>query len=273
MDIFLTVAEWIGTVALAASGSLKGVQKNLDLFGVLLLSVVTAMGGGVLRDILLGTFPPKMFFSGGYVIACLAVTIVIFLAARLFHCVPRFGVWGDKAFNCCDAVGLGIFVVIGVQAAVQTGNGENLFLSIFMGTVTGVGGGVLRDMMCGEIPAVLRKHIYAVAAIVGSLLYYCSEQLFNSPTTAATVGIGCTVLIRILASRYRWNLPRALGRNAPTTELATTPPPGSNVPEPISVTNSVPVPGAAAAQAIHPEGEPNAKVPDGAAAQKFADVR
>ena len=213
MDIFLQSLEWVGTVAFAVSGSLKGVQKNLDLFGILLLSVVTAMGGGTLRDVLLGRFPPQMFFSGWYLLACAVVTVVIFLVARAFHRVPNFGNWGDVAFNCCDAVGLGVFVIIGVQAAVSTGNESNVFLCAFMGTVTGVGGGVLRDIMCGEIPAVLRKHVYAVAAIAGSLLYYYSEQLLHSPAAAAALGIGCTVLIRILASHFRWNLPRALGRS------------------------------------------------------------
>lgn len=211
MDLFLYLAELIGTAAFALSGALLAIQKKLDLFGVLFLSVVTALGGGTIRDVLLGRIPPRMFYSGQYVLLSVAVALVIFLAARWSHGrITRFNVWAERAFNLCDAVGLGIFAVIGTQAASRVGYADNIFLCVVMGMTTGVGGGVLRDMMCGDIPVVLRKHIYALAAIAGSLVYDLPVRLrLLSVYSATLLGIAVTVALRLLARHYRWNLPQA----------------------------------------------------------------
>ena len=211
MDLFLYLAELIGTMAFALSGALLAIQKKLDLFGILFLAVVTALGGGTIRDVLLGRTPPRMFYNGWYVLLSVAVALGMFLAARLSHGrLTRFSTWGERAFNLCDAVGLGIFAVIGTQTVARVGYGDNVFLGVFMGMTTGVGGGVLRDMMCGDIPFVLRKHIYALAAIIGSLVYYVPERLdLLSVYPATLLGIGVTVAMRLLARHYRWNLPHA----------------------------------------------------------------
>lgn len=152
-----------------------------------------------------------MFYSGQYVLLSVAVALVIFLAARWSHGrITRFNVWAERAFNLCDAVGLGIFAVIGTQAASRVGYADNIFLCVVMGMTTGVGGGVLRDMMCGDIPVVLRKHIYAQAAIAGSLVYDLPVRLHLLSVYSATLlGIAVTVALRLLARHYRWNLPQA----------------------------------------------------------------
>lgn len=210
MDYFFTFAEIIGTVAFALSGALKAIQKKLDIFGVCVLAVFTALGGGVVRDLLLGLTPPRMFYSEGYLLTALAVAVGTFLVVCRLHQATEFGLWWDRVFNICDALGLGIFAVIGTQAAIQAGFGSKFFLCLSTGMITGVGGGALRDMMCVEIPSILRKHIYAVAALAGSLLYYILVW-FSVPVPLATlVAVAVTVTLRILARHYQWNLPKAI---------------------------------------------------------------
>ena len=210
MDFFFTFAEIIGTVAFALSGALKAIQKKLDIFGVCVLAVFTALGGGVVRDLLLGLTPPRMCYSEGYLLTALAVAVGTFLVVRRLHQATEFGLWWDRVFNICDALGLGIFAVIGTQAAIQAGFGSKFFLCLSTGVITGVGGGALRDMMCVEIPSILRKHIYAVAALAGSLLYYILVW-FSVPVPLATlVAVAVTVTLRILARHYQWNLPKAI---------------------------------------------------------------
>lgn len=208
MDIFLVFAEWLGTVAFAMSGALKGLHKQLDLFGIFLLALITAMGGGVLRDVLLGKTPPQMFFSADYVVVSLAVSVAMFYVYKYYHRLLDLGAWGDWVFCICDAIGLGVFAVIGTQTAMEEGYSSNLFICLFMATITGVGGGVLRDMMCQEIPSVFVRHIYALAAAAGGLLYYILVLINASEVPAAIISTVFTVSIRVLAKYYRWNLPR-----------------------------------------------------------------
>ena len=210
MELFFYGAELIGTAAFALSGALVAIQKRLDLFGVLFLSVVTALGGGTIRDVLLGHTPPRMFYNGKYVLLAVAVALVMFLLARVSHGrLTRFTHWMDILFVLCDSVGLGIFAVTGTQAVLSAGRGDNAFLCVFMGMTTAVGGGVLRDIMCTDIPFVLRKHVYAVAAIVGSMVFYFPLRLGLDATAATLSGVAVTVALRMLARHYRWNLPKA----------------------------------------------------------------
>ena len=210
MDLVLYGAELVGTVAFALSGAMLAAHKGLDLFGVLYLGVVTALGGGTVRDLLLGITPPKMFYSYEYVALAVVTALVLFLVFRRFP-RARGGMAGqmDLLYNLCDAVGLGIFAVIGTRAGMEAGYGENAFLCVFLGLTTGVGGGILRDIMCAGIPGVLRKHIYAVAAIAGSGAFYLLERSSVHGTAAALSGMTVTVVLRLLARHYRWNLPKA----------------------------------------------------------------
>ena len=210
MDYFFTFAEIVGTVAFALSGALKAIQKNLDIFGVCVLAVFTALGGGVIRDLLLGLTPPRMFYSENYLLTSLGVALVTILVVRFYHKAANFGIWWDQVFNVCDALGLGSFAVIGTQAAMQAGFASKFFLCLSTGMITGVGGGALRDMMCVEIPSILRKHIYAVAALAGSLLYYILVFLDLPKTLSTFVAVAVTVTLRILARHYQWNLPKAM---------------------------------------------------------------
>lgn len=209
MELVLYCAELIGTIAFALSGALLAIQKRLDIFGILLLSVVTALGGGTIRDLLLGITPPKMFYSYKYLALAAATALVTFLIARRSRgMIGKFQGLMDFLFVFSDAFGLGIFAVIGTEAGLAAGYGDNPFLCVFLGMTTGVGGGILRDMMCGDIPFVLRKHIYAVAAIAGGMTFYLLIHLGLDGTLAALIGVVVTVVLRLLAWHYRWNLPK-----------------------------------------------------------------
>lgn len=210
MTHLLTATELLGTIAFAVSGAMLAVKKRLDIFGILFLGMVTALGGGTIRDLLLGQTPPRMFYNVEYVLVALLSALTVFLVIRLTH---GQSIWSnsvmDTLLTFSDALGLGIFAVIGTQAGIAAGYMDSPFLCIFLGMVTGVGGGVLRDMMCADIPFVLRKHIYAVAAILGASVYYLLIRLGASAPPASLMGMSATVALRLLAWHYRWNLPKA----------------------------------------------------------------
>lgn len=211
MDLLFGAAELLGTIAFAVSGAMLAVKKRLDIFGILFLGVVTALGGGTIRDLLLGHTPPRMFYNIEYILVALLSALTVFLVVRLTHGRGLWsGVASDTLLTFSDALGLGIFAVVGVQAGIAEGFGDNAVLCVFLGMLTGVGGGVLRDMMCADIPFVLRKHIYAVAALLGAGIYYALSRLAVDSTLASLLGMTATVVVRVLAWHYRWNLPKAL---------------------------------------------------------------
>lgn len=202
------IVEIIGTIAFASSGAMVAVRKRLDLFGIIVLGVITAVGGGMLRDLMIGNIPPNMFRNPVYVLAAFLTVLVLFL---LFRCWPfllgsRYIEGYEKIMNTLDAIGLGAFTVIGIDTGVEAGYGDYHFLIIFLGVITGIGGGILRDIMAGETPYVLKKHIYACASIAGACLYVVLLQVTRSDS--AMIGSALLVVaIRILASHFRWDLP------------------------------------------------------------------
>lgn len=207
---FFDAAQIIGTVAFAASGAMLAIDRDLDLFGVLFLGVITAVGGGAIRDLLLGSFPPVAFRDATYVLVAFVTALIVFLLAAIGN--VRY--WRerdamDRAFNLLDAIGLGIFSAVGAQTAMSAGFSGNAFLCVFMGMTTGVGGGMIRDMLTNAMPKVLYKRIYAIASVAGGLLYYGFLRLGLNKTVGALIAIAFIVTLRILATKFRWNLPHA----------------------------------------------------------------
>lgn len=174
------------------------------------MGIVTALGGGCIRDLILGIHPPRMFQNLEYVGIAALSAFLVFLFAKFINrsFCDGFTGFADFFFVFCDALGLGIFSVIGTQAGIQSGFEANMFLCVFLGMTTGVGGGILRDIMCDAIPFVLRKHIYAVAAIAGSILFYILLQVGLDETLSTLAGMIVTLALRLLAWHFKWNLPR-----------------------------------------------------------------
>lgn len=209
IDSVLLAIELIGTVAFAITGVITAIEKKFDIFGALVLGTVTAVGGGIVRDIILGYLPPMAFRKSVYAITAVVTSLAVFVIAYFFgkRIQKHFDVY-SQIINIFDSIGLSVFVIGGVNSAIACGFEENMFLTVFVATLTGVGGGVLRDIMAGRVPKILRKRVYALAAIVGSILYYIliHYQLCSS-TLAIIIGAGSVLIIRILATIFHWNLP------------------------------------------------------------------
>lgn len=210
LTLFFAV-EIIGTVAFACSGAMVAIQKHLDLLGVIVLGVVTAVGGGMMRDLLIGNTPPALFVNPVYVMAAFLSVMVLFLFVRFRRMSMEVltSVTYDRIMSLLDAVGLGAFTVVGIDTAIDAGFDKYYFLMIFLGVITGVGGGVLRDIMAGEIPSILRRHIYASASLAGAFSYVYLMKIV-SRNAALVVSAVLVVLIRMLARHYKWNLPKAM---------------------------------------------------------------
>lgn len=213
MQIDFTVlffVEAIGTIAFASSGAMVAIKKELDLLGVIVLGATTAVGGGMLRDIIIGNVPPNLFKDPIYVLLAFITVMILFIIVRCnqqilaSHSIEMY----EKVMNIFDAVGLGAFTVVGIDTAVIAGYGNYHFLIIFLGVITGVGGGLLRDIMAGETPYILKKHVYACASIVGAVLYAYLKDFINGDAAMVT-GACAVVMIRMLAAHYCWDLPTA----------------------------------------------------------------
>ena len=210
MDEFIFILELIGTVAFASSGAMIAIEKKMDIFGVNVLGATTAVGGGIMRDIILGLTPPGAFSHPVYVLVAALTSTILFVIAYAKPTAFESRVktdYYDKLMFWCDTAGLGIFTVVGIQAAVRAVGGEIVFFFVFIGTLTGVGGGVLRDIMAGETPYILVKHIYACAAIAGGIVCVVGRTAFGE-AYGTILGLAATVLLRFLAAHFRWNLMR-----------------------------------------------------------------
>jgi uncharacterized membrane protein YeiH len=232
----LIVLESIGIVAFAFVGAVDAVRARLDLFGTAVAAMITAIGGGVLRDILLGDHPPLGLRTWWYFVAGLATALFVFC------CYPRVTRL-TVPVQFADAIGLAMFSMTGALKSVQ--HGAPLCTAALIGMVNAIGGGMIREMLLGRIPLVMRKEIYALPALGGALLVACGHLLKVSAQVTTPVVIVLVVAVRMLALRLNWNLavarlerrprrrrpPGAWGRydgwNEPTVEL---PVPGGGQP-------------------------------------------
>lgn len=201
------IAELIGTIAFALSGGLTAIDRRLDFFGIIVLSIITAVGGGLIRDLILGSTPPAMFVNYIYVTLAFSSAVFLLVFGSAFRRqlskslkIVLFGI------NIFDAVGLGIFTIVGMNTAIAAGYENNRFLMIFVGVVTGIGGGMLRDIFVGRTPQVLKKDVYAMAAITGAILYAYTFSALPTPL-AMLLSASVVIVIRLLAIFHHWNLP------------------------------------------------------------------
>ncbi|MGQ4415251.1 trimeric intracellular cation channel family protein [Streptomyces sp. SAS_269] len=201
----------IGIFVFAISGALLAVRKNFDIFGIAVLAEVTALGGGLFRDVVIGAVPPAAFTDLGYFLTPLFATLVVFF---LHPHVERI----QAAVLVFDAAGLGLFCVSGTTKAYSYG--LNLTASATLGLATAVGGGVLRDVLANEVPSLLRwdSDLYAVPAVVGAtMVALCIRYDALTPLTSGLAVVTAFVL-RLLAMRFHWRAPRAWNRRSTVTE-------------------------------------------------------
>lgn len=201
------VLELIGTVAFAASGAMVGIKKKMDILGVCVLGLCVAVGGGVIRDIILGSTPPKTFQHPIYAALAISVSIILFIPAVRGY-LSRHNHLYELCMLWMDSIGLGVFTVVGVQRCFEIVPEAGIFLAVFVGVMTGVGGGVLRDVLAGDMPYIFIKHFYASASIIGALL--SAILIRNSYNSLALIeGALLILILRLCAAHYHWSLPKA----------------------------------------------------------------
>lgn len=201
----LLIFEIIGTVAFAVSGAIIALNKKMDIFGVIILGLVTAVGGGVLRDVILGFTPPNMFRNPVYAIVAAVVSVLLF-SSKIRNAIFK----QQKVYDFCllvmDSIGLAIFTVVGIMVA-QNRIINNPFFLVFLGVITGVGGGVMRDVMAGNTPYIFVKHFYATASIIGAIVTVILWGYIGA-MWSMVIGAVLIVVLRLLAARFHWSLPK-----------------------------------------------------------------
>ena len=208
MSFFLYVLEMIGTVAFAVSGAMTAIQKRLDIVGVVFLGIVTAVGGGALRDLMIGVTPPVCFQNPVYLVTAL-VTSVLFFLPFVRRPLVRHQRPFDVLLLMMDSLGLAVFTVSGIQSCVHTHPAASPILLIFVGVLTATGGGMLRDVLAGVTPMIFVKHVYATASLTGAVLFVGLTAAGLDARIAGAIAAAAVFAIRCLAAHYRWNLPRA----------------------------------------------------------------
>ena len=199
IDGFISILDYLGTIAFAVTGATKAISHNADIFGIIVLATVVGVTGGITRDVIFGRFPTA--FSDPIYIGLTVATgiIMFFLYIKLKKRVTTWLIF--------DAVGLGVFSIIGASIAYSV-VGLNFLPMLFAGVLTAIGGGILRDVFVREIPLVFVKEVYAVASVIGIVVFYAILSSGVDIQIASIVGIVVATGIRLLAIKYNWNLPK-----------------------------------------------------------------
>lgn len=193
-----SILEFTGVIAFAVAGALTGIQKKLDIFGVLVLAMTTAVGGGILRDVIIGNTPPLTFRDPTFFMISAVTTIVVCFTYR----------WLEKYKNMIqifDAIGLGAFTATSANLAIQH-NLNTLFIVTTVAVITGIGGSIMRDVFVKEIPYVFRQEVYAITTIVGAISFYYS-QFYLTGATQLYLCFFITTGLRLCCIKYQWNFP------------------------------------------------------------------
>lgn len=194
---FTTILDLIGTFAFAISGIRLASGKNIDWFGAYIVGLATAIGGGTTRDLLLGVTPFWMLNAMYFIITGVALAVAILSRGKLLK-------WGSTLF-LFDAIGLGLFTIVGISKSLEAG--LPFWVCIMMGAITGSVGGVLRDVLINEVPLIFRKDIYALACIIGGIVYFICYRLQFSTPLCELVAALTVIIIRIIAVKFHIQLP------------------------------------------------------------------
>lgn len=215
---YIYIMDYVGTIAFAISGAMVAIEQEMDLFGIMILALVTATGGGFIRDLTIGNIPPMVFRDPTYMMVSFLTAIAVFLILlwtrkhqdfTSSERKARISSSYQKLLLITDSLGLAAFTVDGVFAGrrLSAPNDVNAYLVIFLGVITGVGGGVIRDIFAAQKPYIFVRHIYAVASLIGAIAA-AFLPLVISTRHAQSVSFCLVLIIRYLAAHYKWNLPR-----------------------------------------------------------------
>ncbi|MBN2765314.1 MAG: trimeric intracellular cation channel family protein [Paludibacteraceae bacterium] len=196
MDL-ISIVDYAGTFAFAISGIRLASAKNFDWFGAYVVGFVTAIGGGTTRDLLLDVTPFWMLQPSYIIVTGIALLVVILMGKRMTYF--------NNAFFIFDAIGLGLFVVVGVEKSMSAG--FPVWVTVLMGMITGSVGGIIRDILINELPLIFRKDIYALACIFGGVIFYFCTLLHLPNEITQAISAASVILIRILAVKYHWSIP------------------------------------------------------------------
>lgn len=198
----------IGTIAFAISGAILGCKKKMDILGVIVLGLVTALGGGFIRDLVLGITPPKMFqnSTNAIISTVFSILVFIFYAQKSGFEHSNWIKIMNKFMMITDTIGLASFTITGMATAISLGHNQK-FLLIFVGSITGVGGGMIRDVLAGTIPFIFREQIYAGACILGATVFIIARH-FLGYQLSMIICFFTVLIFRLLAVKRNWNLPR-----------------------------------------------------------------
>ena len=201
MPVLIQILDLFGTMAFAVTGAFKAIEHKSDIVGIIILSTITGVAGGVIRDIIFGKFPPTVVINPLYLVVTVVTGIVIFI---LYPSIKIH--W--NLFLKFDAIGLGVFTVIGASIAYNI-FGLNFLTMAFAGVLTAVGGGILRDVFVNEVPLVFVKELYASTSFIGVIILFVMLVMGINLYSATIPSILAVTSIRLLAMKYNWNLPRA----------------------------------------------------------------
>jgi uncharacterized membrane protein YeiH len=201
VPVLTQILDLFGTMAFAVTGAFKAIEHKSDIVGIIILSTITGVAGGVIRDIIFGKFPPTVVINPLYLIVTVVTGIVIFI---LYPSIKIH--W--NLFLKFDAVGLGVFTIIGASIAYNI-FGLNFLTMAFAGVLTAVGGGILRDVFVNEVPLVFVKELYASTSFIGVIVLFVMLVMGINLYSATIPSILAVTSIRLLAIKYNWNLPRA----------------------------------------------------------------
>ncbi|MBO5356612.1 MAG: trimeric intracellular cation channel family protein [Clostridia bacterium] len=208
VDIILSIVEYIGVISFAISGAVIAIKKKADAVGAVFFALITCFGGGMIRDFALGVVPRILTVTSNYYLALVCILVSIICFALAF--IPKTASFITKhshnfAIEFTDAIGLSVFCVFGVDVAIELGY-SNPILLIFCGCITGVGGGMLRDICSAEIPFIFRKHIYLIPTLCGAIFYTLTYKHIHH-LASLLIAIGIIIVLRVLAIKFKWNLP------------------------------------------------------------------
>ena len=200
IEFFIYILDLFGTMAFAVTGAFKAIEHKADIVGIIILATITGVAGGTIRDVILGKELPNSLIDPSYVIITVVSAIVIFL----LHSKMKKH-W--NVFLKFDAIGLGVFTVIGATFAYNL-FGMNFLVIILSGMLTGIGGGILRDIFVNQTPIVFVKELYASASFIGAISFYFTLVITDEIYAATIIGIALTTGLRLIAMKYNWNLPK-----------------------------------------------------------------